>query len=396
MVKTLRTRVGLLFALSGLLWGQRPASLPIPSISSINNTPTASPNSTQLQRPAYVAGNVILEDGTPPLESIAIQMVCAGTPRSIGFTDLKGRFDLDMNDRKNPAIYSDASQSGPYSGGGAASMGQNTKPQALGGPNTPTMRNYSGCDLMAALAGYRSDRLSLASHRALEDPHVGTIVLHRLENVQGSTISATSAFAPKEAKKAFLKALSQEQKANWSEAERQLRKAVELYPKYAAAWFHLGFTQQSQGNLAGARVSYRQALDADPRYVSPYQQLAVLAAREQKWPDVAEQTDRLLNLNPIDFPDAWMYNAMAKFQLQMFEAAEKSARQGLLTDPNHHYPKLDQVLGVILTQKHEYPEAATHMRAYLRLAPEATDAVIVQQQLTELEKAGARASAKTP
>ena len=69
----------------------------------------------ELQRPLYVAGKVIMEDGTPPPESIPIQMVCGGTPRSIGFTDLKGRFDLDMNDRKNAAIYSDASQSGPYS-----------------------------------------------------------------------------------------------------------------------------------------------------------------------------------------------------------------------------------------------------------------------------------------
>jgi hypothetical protein len=175
MAKTLVLRAGLMVGLSTVLCAQRGPGLPIPSISSINNSTTAGPGGTQLQRPVYVAGNVVLEDGTAPVESIPIQMLCSGTPRSIGFTDLKGRFDIDMNDRKNSAIYSDASLSGPYSSGGATSMGQNTKPEALGGSNAPTTRNYATCDLVAALAGYRSDRLSLSSHRALEDPNVGTI-----------------------------------------------------------------------------------------------------------------------------------------------------------------------------------------------------------------------------
>jgi tetratricopeptide (TPR) repeat protein len=395
MAKTFLCRLGLLFALGTVLFPQRPPAPPIPSISSINNSPTAAGGGTQLQRPVYVAGNVVLEDGGAPLESISIQMVCGGTPRSIGFTDLKGKFDIDMNDRKNSAIYSDASLAGPYSSGGAATMGQNTKPEAMGGSNTPTTRNYALCDLVASLAGYRSDRVSLASHRALEDPNIGTIVLHRLANVQGSTISATSAFAPKDAKKAFIKALLQEQKGKWPDAEKELQKAVDLYPKYAAAWFHLGFNKQAQNNVGGARESYAKALEADPRYVSPYQQLALLAAKEQKWPEVEDNTDRLVGLNPIDFPDAWMYNALAKYQLQNFDAAEKSARQGLVTDPNHRYPKLDEILGIILVQKREYSEAAEHMRAYLKLAPGADDAGAVQKQLLEVERRAApQASAK--
>lgn len=402
MAKTLPLRAVLLLTLSAAGYAQHPggAGIPtgrLPSISSINDSPTANPSAAAMQQPLYVAGNVIMEDGTPPLDSIAIQMICGGTPRSIGFTDLKGRFDLDLNDRKNAATYSDASQSGPYSGNGATTIGQTTRPQGAGGGASPTARNYSGCDLLAVLAGFRSDRVSLASHRALEDPNVGSIVLHRLANVEGSTISATSALAPKNAQKAFMKALMQEQKGKWPDAEKELQKAVNIYPKYAAAWFHLGFSQQSQNNVAAARTSYAKALEADARYVSPYQELAFLAAQKQQWPEVEERTDRLLSLNPIDFPDAWMYNAMAKFQLQKFDAAEAAARQGLVTDANHRYPKLDQVLGVILVQKGEYHEAAQHMRTYLHLAPNAADAILVQKQLAEVERiATPRVSAKTP
>jgi tetratricopeptide (TPR) repeat protein len=312
-------------------------------------------------------------------------MVCGGSPRSIGFTDSKGRFDLDMNDRRQTLLDSDSSQAGTSSGSGSSSAAAAIRQQAAGA-SSPAARTYAGCELQAALAGYRSDSLSLANHRALEDPNVGTIVLHRRANVEGLTISATSAFAPKDAKKAFDKALMHEQKSKWPEAERELQTAVDLYPKYAAAWFHLGLSKQQQNNVIGARLSYAKALEADPRYVSPYQQLALLAAREQKWPEVIEQTDRLLKLNPIDFPGAWMYNALAEFQLQRFDVAEKSAREGLSKDPAHQYPKLDQILGVILVQEHQYPEAAQHMRAYLRLAPGAVDAALVKNQLAEVEK----------
>jgi regulator of sirC expression with transglutaminase-like and TPR domain len=58
---------------------------------------------------------------------------------------------------------------------------------------------------------------------------------------------------------------------------------------------------------------------------------------------------------------------------------------------------LNQILGVILVEKHEYPEAAQHMRAYLRLAPNAVDADLVKKQLAEVErKLPAPVTAKAP
>jgi tetratricopeptide (TPR) repeat protein len=359
--------------------GRLPSFIPIPN----PNVPAT--NATNLQRPLYVTGRVILEDGTAPPDLIAIQMVCGGNARSMGFTDSKGRFDVDLNDRKQTVLYSDASEAGSEQGSGNPTSRVPVRQQAAGAP-APTARNFAGCELQASFPGFRSDRINLMNQRSLEDPNVGAIVLHRRANVEGVTISATSAYAPKDAKKLFDKALNQEQKSKWPEAERDLQKAVDTYPKYAAAWFHLGFSKQQQNNVAGARLAYAKALDADPRYVNPYQMLALLAAREEQWPEVLDRTDRLLNLNPIDFPDAWMYNAMAKFQLHRFEAAEQSARQGLLTDAAHRFPKLDQILGIILIQKHQYPEAAQHMRAYLRQAPDAADSVLVQKQLAEVER----------
>src|SRR5438270_5395168 len=79
--------------------------------------PSTNPNQTQfpdtVQRPLYVSGKVTLDDGTPPPESVVMQIVCNASPRSIGYTDSKGRFSIDLGNRNNSAIFADASQSGP-------------------------------------------------------------------------------------------------------------------------------------------------------------------------------------------------------------------------------------------------------------------------------------------
>src|SRR5579862_4637261 len=51
-------------------------------------------------RPVLLTGKVVMEDGTPPPESVAIQLECRSTPRSLGYTNSKGTFAVDVNDRK--------------------------------------------------------------------------------------------------------------------------------------------------------------------------------------------------------------------------------------------------------------------------------------------------------
>lgn len=360
--------------------------------------PSTNPNQTQfpdmIQRPIYISGKVTLDDGTPPPESVVMQLVCNATPRSVGYTDSKGRFSIDLGNRNNSAIFADASQSGPGFGDmGTGPMGTSTQQRGTGSSGL-TERNLMGCELQAALPGFRSDSVNLANRRSLDNPEVGTLILHRLGNVEGLTISATSAMAPKDAKKAYEKGRAENKKGKWENAERELAKAVEIYPKYAAAWYELGIAQQQQNKVDEARKSYAQALAADPKFVSPYQQLAGIAAKESNWKEVADDTDRLLRLNAIDFPQAWFFNALANYHLQNWDAAEKSARQGLSSDTAHRFPKMDHLLGVLLAQKRDYSGAVEHMRNYLRLNPMASDADLVKKQLAELEKVTAAQAAK--
>ena len=53
-------------------------------------------------------------------------------------------------------------------------------------------------------------------------------VLHRLAKVEGYTFSGTSAFAPKDAQKAYTRARESLKKKKWDEAERDLRDEMEV------------------------------------------------------------------------------------------------------------------------------------------------------------------------
>ena len=351
-----------------------------------NNTPNNYPNTDLGQRPLILMGKVAMEDGTVPPDSVTIQLVCRGNPRSVAFTDSKGGFSVDLNNRISDASLMDASQpsGGGFGGGfGGTSTG---RMGSQSNSNGISERDLMGCDLQAALAGFSSEQIHLGTRRAMDNPDVGTILLHRLANVEGLTISATSALAPKDAKKAFEKARNAAKKQKWEEAEKEFQKAVDVYPKYAAAWFQLGLVQQELKNDEGARKSYAQALAADSKFVSPYQQLAMMAAHEQKWQEVIDDTDRLLRLNPVDFPQAWLFNSLGNYYLKNLDAAEKSAREGISHDAAHHFATMNHVLGVILAQKQDYAGAAEQLRDYIHFAPNANDIDQVKQQLSEVEK----------
>jgi tetratricopeptide (TPR) repeat protein len=253
--------------------------------------------------------------------------------------------------------------------------------------------NWRECELQASLPGFSSQPIDLSTRLSnFESADIGHLVLQRMGQVQGLSISATSAMAPKDAQKAYAKGIEKSKKEKWDEAESLFVKATEIYPKYAAAWFELGRVQLHKFEAAPARHSFEQSIAADSKYVYPYRGLADLDAKQQQWPALAMVTRQLVALDPVSFPDAWFWNAVSNYYLRNFADAERSARQGMKLDDQHQLPKLEYVLGIILIQEHEYPEAATHLRNYLRVAKVPADIEAAQKQLTQVTRLSAEVS----
>jgi tetratricopeptide (TPR) repeat protein len=345
------------------------------------------------QHPLFLAGKVTMDDGTAPPESLAIQLICHSSPRSIGRTDGKGNFSIDLNNRAAMMTFADSSEDPQPSrtGGpmGSSNSGfSNTVASASGvAPSqTITDRDLMSCDLQATLPGFRSDVLHLTNRKSLDDPNVGTLIMHRLANVEGTTISLTSAMAPKDARKAMERAQNFARKEKWDQSQKEIQKAVEIYPKYAVAWSELGGLQERANDSEGARKSFAMALEADPKLIPPYLALANMASRDSKWQDVSDYTDRVLKLNPVDFPQAYLLNAMSNYYLKKMDVAEKSARQGIDHDPEHRFPRLNEILGAVLIRKQDSAGAAEQFRKYLRYASDGPEIARARKQLADLER----------
>lgn len=399
----------LLLAAGQIIWAQKPTSggaagTSIPSAATgttgtgtrgtLGNTPSSGntsnfPNSQDpTTRPIFLSGKVLFDDGTPPNINVRIERVCSGNPHLEGHSDSKGNFSLQLGGQTSgfDMDASDRSSNGVFGGSnGMGTTGRNNSlsPNALG-----------NCELRAAYPGYRSDVVQLAMRRTMDDPEVGTLILHRLANVQGTTISLTSVLAPKAAVKQFEKGEQSAQKDKLEEAEKHLQQATELYPKYAAAWFALGRVQQRENKPAEARKDYLTAIEADAKYVSPYDQLALLAAQDGKWEDAAAYSKQAISLNPVEFPSAFWYNAIANYNLKKPTDALKSAQALVKMDTQHRYPEAENLLAQLSMDQRNYAEAATHLRAYLALAPNAKNADVLKRQLSQIDEASAVAEKK--
>ena len=57
------------------------------------------------------------------------------------------------------------------------------------------------------------------------------------------------------------------QKGLWNEALYRWQRAVELDPRYAAAWNNLAIAYEHEGNFEQARQAYEKAVSLDPKNV---------------------------------------------------------------------------------------------------------------------------------
>jgi tetratricopeptide (TPR) repeat protein len=358
---------------------------------SIGRTPTRQPTSPFPDdnglgsQPIFISGTVLLSDGTALTERAKIERVCNGSPRLETYTDKKGRFSFEVG---RSLEMQDASSGTDINGGAGSRLGGSRAGGAssrMGGSSAE--RALWGCELRAALAGFRSDVVSLTNIHYMDNPDVGAIILHRLGNVDGLTISVVSALAPKDARKAYEKGREAASKRNLDEAQKNFEKAVELYPKYSVAWFDLGRLQEQRDHAEEARKAYEQAVAAEPKYVEPYERLSWLALHESKWQELVDRTDQWLRLDPMSSPDVYYLSSIGNLQTQHLDAAEKNAREAIRLDPAKKNMRTRYILGLALAQKQEFTASAEAIRTFLEAAPDAKEAEAVRKQLAQIEEA---------
>jgi tetratricopeptide (TPR) repeat protein len=334
-------------------------------------------------RPIFISGTVSTDDGSPIPGSLKIQAVCGADQRIVTHTGPKGDFSFQWG--QSSGIFEDASQNGSASAFGSNSgLGGVANSMGVGLANP-----LSNCELRVDLPGYRSSHAPLLNYGQLDRIEVGTLIIHRLTGDEGTTVSVLSMKAPKKAKKDFEKGTDHFRHRKFKDAEASFRKAVAEYPDYADAWLSLGRTERQLGAHDAAHGDFQKAMDLDKKLLGPWQELGYLACDQARWEDAAKYLDQATRLDPMNSAMAWFFSAVADFNLQRYEAAERSIRAELRLDADRN-PRAKYLLGLILLARNDLSGGAEALRAFLKVAPAGADADMAKKQLLRVESQPAK------
>ncbi|MDE0108177.1 MAG: tetratricopeptide repeat protein [Bryobacterales bacterium] len=340
-------------------------------------------------RPLYLNGKVVTDDGLPPTEPVVVQRVCVGNTYPEGYTDSKGRFsfqvggDLSMLTSDASVSGGRISQSGMLSGGSYTSDG--IREIGLG------RFDLSACVLRAELSGYRSNDVQLGMYSTMENNDVGVIVLTRLDGLVGNVVSALTLKAPKPAQKAYQNGLREmrKKKPNYKKAVTQYTKAVGEYPEFAAAWAAMGDAKLAMEDAAGAKEAYSKAIGADPKYLRPYEPLIKMAVEQADWMGLEAWGSSYLELNP-NAGNVRFLTAVAALNTGKPEKAEEMVLAMQAREDSSKFPQSYQIMGMIHEQRAEFEKAAGQYRSFIGATnePDSQNVLSVKRKLHEWQMLG--------
>jgi tetratricopeptide (TPR) repeat protein len=380
-------------------FGQKPSPAPPPSAPPSrpgNTVPTSSqPGQPREDLVMFLLGRVATADGTAVPRDVLVERVCNAGVRQQVHASARGEFSMQLGSRNDSSL--DAS------GGEPSQDGVNNKNSESG----ISRQELANCELRASVSGFSSSVISLVDLAgSLSSVDVGAIVVQRRTKIEGLTLSASPYKAPKDARKAYEKGLEAEKRGEVANAHKYFGKAVEIYPKYANAWFQLGTILQKEHEKDAARTAFTQAATIDTKFLPPYLSLALMAYEAENWTEVLNFSGHILeldplnrvagyvwDLDPLNYTEAYFYNAVANYKLNKFDAAEKIGLKAEQVDVPTRFPQLHLLLAEIFARKNDYPIAISELQTYLELVPHAKDADQLRERLAKLEKLNGSVSA---
>jgi tetratricopeptide (TPR) repeat protein len=370
-------------------WGQKsappspPPSQPSGSNNRGNNGQTVDPGNRGNQTPLYVEGQIIDENGHAPSDRISVKLSCGMRTLQTIKTDIKGyfRFALGLDNQAN-TDFGAADESAPSS----SNMGGFNMPGGMGGFGSSSL-SLTGCDIRVSVAGYLPVEFPINDTASLGTIDVGVLPLQRIGPAPTGSVSATSLLVPTNARKEYEQGVKEMQSNRLPQAAQHLERAVGAYDKYAAAWAELGRVYAASHEMDKAQHSFEKSIAADPKYAPPYVSLGAIQLQNQDFEAAAESIGKAVEVDPtITLGIAGYIQGVADFQLQRLEAAQESLLQAEKA-PHANTPQLHVILAEIYLEKDDSSNAASHMRAYLKEAPQGTFAGQMRERLQEIDQA---------
>jgi tetratricopeptide (TPR) repeat protein len=239
------------------------------------------------------------------------------------------------------------------------------------------------CRLEATLAGYSSSSIDISNLNGYTNTstELAPLVL-RPRELDPKTINTAESDVPGRARSSWKAAMKAVDGGDLPAAIQNMQAVMEGSPKFARGWHTLGILYDELGKTAEAREAYGKAIEADPKLIPPYVTLARLAIKAKDWNGAAQAADALIKADTKrTFSEAYLHQAVARFELKDLAGAEASVREAL-----GKVTRAEFVLGRIAAAKGDFDGARQHVSKYLELEPGAADAEQIRAYLEVVGK----------
>jgi cytochrome c-type biogenesis protein CcmH/NrfG len=187
-----------------------------------------------------------------------------------------------------------------------------------------------------------------------------------LSAVRAASVSVTGLKIPSKARSEYEKACDASSKNKLDEAEQHVRKAIEKFESYSAAWVMLGLTLEQQKKSQEAGDACSHALTIDAKYLPAYLCKAEFAVRNREWKQVLDVAEMAQGLNTEGDAYTHYYRATAYFHLNNLDEARKSALRAQQADVSHTEPFICLLLAQIYERQGDKANAIAQLQELLK------------------------------
>jgi tetratricopeptide (TPR) repeat protein len=183
-----------------------------------------------------------------------------------------------------------------------------------------------------------------------------------------TVVSQTGLSVPDKARRAYADAERKLQRRDVIGATKDLERAVEVAPKFAAAWNHLGTIAYQTRNYNEAERCFRTALDADPGMYEPLVNLGGVLITLGNYDEAWKVNVEAVVVRPGDAL-AHSQLGMTYLFLNKLDLAEKHLLEAVSLDPGHFsHPQIH--LAEIYVRRKDLMRAAEQAEDFIRRHPD--------------------------
>ena len=201
-------------------------------------------------------------------------------------------------------------------------------------------------------------------------------------SAQGN-VSVAELNVPDKARNEFSKGMEALAGKRYVDAEKRLRHATEIYPRYAAAFNSLGVVAMNTGKPAEGKALFEKAIEADREHPAAYVNLAKVLLAAKDFPHGEALLTKCTTLDPMN-PEA--LSLLAYFQLEQreFDLAIASARK-VHNLPHAKYSMAHYIAATALEAKQDAAGAISEYQLFLKESPDSPSSQQVRKSIASLE-----------